>query len=143
MQLSKSLSLETFQHSNKATELGIGNTLPPALLTDAIRLATKLFEPIRELLNTPLLVTSGYRCIEVNNAVRGVPTSQHTLAQAIDFTPQTMNIDEAFKKIQTSGLTFDQLIKEHDKAGNVWIHISLRVFNNRQQTIQNLLKDNK
>ena len=142
MNLSKNLTLEEFEKSDYASNHQISNFLPPQLLPDAIRLATKLFQPIRELLDVPMKITSGYRSPALNVAVRGVNTSQHTLAQAFDFIPQGMTIDQAFAKIVKSKITFDQLIREHDANGNIWIHISLKPERNRMMIIPNPLKKN-
>jgi len=140
MQLSKNLSLEQFEHSNYAEAHDISNFLPPEMLSDAINLATKLYEPILTILGAPPIITSGYRCPELNKAIRGVATSQHTKGQAMDFVPSGVNIHSAFDKIVESGLTWDQLIKEHDAKGSIWIHISLKRDGNRQQVIKDLEK---
>ena len=143
MNLSDHLTLEDFTHSNTAKAKGIDNTLPEELLETAKYTAQNLFEPIRELLGgVPLRVNSGYRCPELNTAVRGVPTSQHTKAQALDLFPQNMTVAEAFEKIKTSNLVWDQLIAEHTSAGVYWIHASIVDGTNRQQVIPNLLKKN-
>ena len=142
MQLSKHLSLEEFTHSDKATELGIHNTLPDSLLPNAVYTACYLFEPVRKILgDVPIDISSGYRCEALNVAVRGVPTSQHVLAQAIDFIPSNMDIKEAFNILKASkSLIFDQLIMEHSKSGAIWIHVSIKQTGNRQQIIPYLEK---
>ena len=98
-----------------------------------------LFEPIRELLGDPIKINSGYRCEKLNVAVRGVDTSQHVKAEALDMLP-TMNIQDAFHKIVQSSLIWDQLILEHDSGGHTWIHASIKKGANRQQVIASLLK---
>lgn len=141
-ELSKHLSISEFIHSDTAISKKIDNSLPDDLLKNAKYTAENLFEPIRELLgNKPIEITSGFRCSELNVAVRGVPTSQHCKAQAIDFQPPTgTSIQDAFEKIRNSNLVWDQLICEHDKAGHLWIHASITNGTNRQQVIENLLK---
>jgi len=139
--LSRHLSLEEFTHSEKATELGINNALPDSLLPNATYTACFLFEPIRSLLGVPVRVTSGYRSTNLNIAVRGVMTSQHTKAQALDMIPVGLDIQEAFKKLsEAKGLIFDQLILEHSKSGAIWIHASIKQKDNRQQVIPYLEK---
>ncbi|MCI4436572.1 MAG: hypothetical protein JHC33_07160 [Ignisphaera sp.] len=144
MNLSEHLTLEAFTHSDTANKLGIDNSLPDELLDTAIYTATNLFEPVRELLGgVPIGLNSGYRCHDLNVAVRGVPTSQHAKAEAIDLHINNMNANEAFDLIAASDLVFDQLICEHDSAGHIWIHISITANGtNRQQLIPNLLKKN-
>lgn len=143
MQLSTNLSLEEFEHSAYANLYSIPNHLPSDQYPSAVRIATKLFQPIRDLLNVPLKITSGYRSKQLNEAVRGVSNSQHTISQAIDFIPSGLDIQEAFNTISKSDLLFDQLILEHDTKGHIWIHASLRWMNNRREIIPYLLKDNK
>lgn len=140
MYLSEHLTLQEFEHSNTAEVSNISNYLPPDLLSNATYTGHYLFEPIRELLGVPLDISSGYRCPELNKLVRGVETSQHVQAQAIDFIPRGINILSAFQKICDSDLKWDQLILEHDKDGHTWIHASIKHENNRHQIIGNLLK---
>ena len=143
-ELSEHLSLSEFINSDTANRLGIDNSLPDDLLEAAKFTAVNLFEPIRELLGgVSIEINSGFRCKILNVAVRGVKTSQHVTAQALDMVPTNMKIQDAFDKIKNSNLTFDQLILEHDSNGNIWIHASIVNGKNRQQIIPNLLKKNK
>lgn len=142
-QLSEHLSLEDFIHSDTAINKKINNTLPDDLLETATYTALNLFEPIRALLgNSPIRISSGYRCVALNLAVRGVETSQHVKAQALDMLPKNITVAEAFEKVKESNLTWDQLICEHDVHGNIWLHASIVDGTNRQQVIPNLLKPN-
>lgn len=140
MNLSENLSLDEFIHSDTAIAHGLDNTMPANLWYNAQALATNLFEPIRKLLGVPLKIDSGYRCEKLNVMVRGVPTSQHCKAQAIDMVPVGMSLSEAFEKIVNSGLKWDQLICEHDSSGHMWIHFSYDSTRNRQDIVRNLLK---
>ena len=139
-QLSEHLTLEEFQHSDTAIAKNIDNTLPNNLVGTAAYTAVNLFEPIRALLGVPIVISSGYRCEALNVAVRGVPTSQHVKAEALDMLPQGITLLEAFEKIENSNLTWDQLICEHDSVGHMWIHASIINGNNRRDVIPNLLK---
>ena len=141
-QLSEHLTLEEFINSETATRHNIDNTLPEELLNTAKYTALNLFEPIRALMGAPIKVSSGYRCEALNVAVRGVPTSQHVKAEAIDMLPTNMTVREMFEKIKGSDQVFDQLICEHDSSGHIWVHASIVDGTNRQQVIPNLLKLN-
>ena len=141
--LSPHLTLEDFVHSDAAVANHIDNTLPDDLLETAKYTAVNLFEPIRELLGgVPLKISSGYRCKVLNLRVRGVETSQHVKAEALDMLPHNMTVQEAFDKVKNSSLVWDQLIYEHDAKGNIWLHASIVDGTNRQQVIPNLLKPN-
>ena len=86
-------------------------------------LANYLLEPVRSILNAPLLITSAYRCKELNKAVGGSETSQHLTATAADFKPKHISLEEAFFRLKNSPfLHYGQLILEKS-----WIHISLGV----------------
>ena len=141
--LSDHLTLAEFVFSNTANRENIDNTLPENLIDTAIYTAQNLFEPIRALLgDIPIKIDSGYRCEALNVAVRGVSTSQHIKAEAIDMVPDGMTIYDAFTKIKESNLVWDQLICEHDTSGHLWIHASITNGTNRQDIIPSLLKKN-
>jgi hypothetical protein len=139
MQLSSHLALEEFTHSDTAERLHIDNTLPNELIPNAVYTATHLFEAVRAVLGVPIRISSGYRCEALNVAVRGVKTSQHVKAQALDMEPVGMTIDDAFEKLKKAPLMYDQLIKEHC-GDTYWIHMSIKQKDNRQQIIDDLEK---
>lgn len=81
-------------------------------------------EQVRAFINVPMIITSGFRCDELNKAVGGAKTSQHRFFRAIDFVPKGMSLDECFEKLKGSKLVYKQLIKE--RSGNSeWIHVSM------------------
>jgi hypothetical protein len=80
-------------------------------------------EKIRAILNCAMVITSGYRCAELNAAIGGSPTSQHLFCQAIDFIPMGMSAEQAYSLIQNSELEYGQLILEKRGAGYI-IHAS-------------------
>lgn len=81
-------------------------------------------EGVRAILNCPMIITSGFRCEELNKKVGGSPTSQHRFAEAIDFIPKTMSAFEAYTRILISGISYGQMILEKRGQGHL-IHISL------------------
>ncbi len=81
-------------------------------------------ESVRNVLNCPMIITSGFRCEKLNAKVGGSPTSQHRFAEAIDFIPKTMSAFEAFTKIMISGIAYKQIILEKRGQGHL-IHISM------------------
>lgn len=78
-------------------------------------------EQIRAILNVPIRVTSGFRCVELNNAIGGSKTSQHTLFQALDIIPMGIDIEDAYEELVDSDMLYGQLILEK----GTWIHISM------------------
>jgi len=81
-------------------------------------------EQVRAFINVPMVITSGFRCEELNKAVGGVKTSQHMFFRAIDFIPKGMDLDECFSRLKMSPLVYGQLIKEHSGSSE-WIHVSM------------------
>lgn len=90
-------------------------------LPELTALSFYLLEPVRLILNSPLKITSAYRCRALNAFVGGSASSQHLKGEAADFIPLNVDLSEAFLKIKNCpGLHFGQLISEPG-----WIHISL------------------
>lgn len=92
----------------------------------------ELLEKVRLVLDTPLIIHSGYRCEELNKAVGSSERSQHRLCEAADFTPGQQDLGFAFrsiwKEIKDKGLNVGQLIHEtasRPYGQTSWIHISL------------------
>ena len=100
--------------------LGIRNLPNVEVKKNLLKLAEKL-EEVRSLFGHPLVITSGYRCLEVNRAIGSKDNSQHCLGQAADFHIDGYSIDEIIQKIIDSGIEFDQLIHEFDS----WVHLSI------------------
>lgn len=118
-QLSPSFTLEGLCASSTATRLGIDNRPDDSLIANAYRLAEGL-EEVQKVLGFPIHHDSGFRCEELNAAVHGAPTSQHTKFQAEDFTcPQFGTPLEIVRLLKNSTIQFDQCIMEGS-----WVHIS-------------------
>lgn len=83
-------------------------------------------EQVRAFVGAPLIVTSGFRCEQLNNAVGGSKTSQHLFFRAFDFLPKGQDLDECYAKLQWSQLVYKQLIKEQS-GDKRWIHIGMGV----------------
>lgn len=152
IQLSKHFRLSEFIRSSTATKYGIDNTPPLEAIANLQFLCQELLEPLREWMNEPIVISSGYRCPQLNShpEVRGASKSQHLTGEAADIRiPMTkapngsliQDMAKARKWIEwILDKRFDQLILEHDKSGHYWIHVSLKRTNNRQTYIPNLLK---
>lgn len=120
MYLSPHFTLDEFTASQTAARLGIDNDLPLDLVPTAKRTCTGL-ELVRGILGAPILISSGYRCQELNKAIGGSKVSQHMLAEAVDFTcPGFGTPDDIVKTLIARKVPFDQLIIEFGR----WVHIS-------------------
>src|SRR5262245_56488430 len=56
-----------------------------------------LLEHVMFVLDTPLTITSGYRCPDLNKAVGSSERSQHLLCEAADFVPGKLDLGTAFR----------------------------------------------
>ena len=118
-------------HSDTAIKNNIKNMPNVNELDCMLDLIVYCLQPIRNLLNEPMIITSGYRNKEVNKLVGGAIDSQHTKGQAVDFICKNLTPRQIIFKIITSGIEFDQLINEYNK----WVHISFKKDINRKDVL--------
>ena len=90
-------------------------------------------ERVREIVGKPLIITSGYRCPELNKAIGGAITSQHIFCEAIDFVVKGLRPEDVFNRIVTSDLKYNQIIIERNTKGSQWVHISIGSFKQKLQ----------
>ena len=120
MYLSAHFDLAEFVTSETAERYGIDNT-PNDEIVDNLRFLCSTLEEVRQLLDKPLIIKSGYRCPKLNSAIGGAKTSQHMLGLAADFIcPQFGSAYDVAYEIARSNMRFDQLIYEGS-----WVHISI------------------
>ena len=89
-------------------------------------LVEQLLDPIREAWGAPIVVSSGYRCKELNALVGGAQYSHHILGCAADIIAgskaEHRKLFKLIQQMQQAGkIRFTQLIWEGDGR---WIHIS-------------------
>ena len=124
-------ALKEFVRSNTAARLGINNNPSEDVKKNIELLVEKILDPLREKFGKPIIVTSGYRCKELNKAVGGAAKSQHMSGEAADIRSvedSKRANKELFNLIIELGLPFDQLINEHDYD---WVHVSYGKRNRR------------
>lgn len=125
MMLSPHFSLPEFVLSQEAARRGIDNT-PPADILPALYRTAQGLEAVRiRLGGAPMLISSGYRCLDLNRAIGSKDTSQHVQGEAADFTaPRFGGPLEIVSALKDSGVEYDQLILEYAKGGGGWVHVS-------------------
>lgn len=128
MELTKNFTLEEMYHSNTAEAKGIDNTPNEEVIENLRALCEKVLQPIRDELDEPITVNSGYRCEKLNKAVGGVSNSAHKTGSAADITLGNKTDNERLfnliVKMRKSGkIEFDQLLDESDYA---WVHIAYK-----------------
>ena len=128
MKLSEHFNLNEFTISQTATRKNIDNT-PSDAIIERLRMLAATLEQVRGLLgNSPIRISSAYRCKELNRAIGSVDTSAHVLGYAVDFScPIFGTPKEVAQEIAKSAIKFDQLIFEQN-----WIHLSVDPRNRRE-----------
>ena len=124
MKLSENFTLEEMVASATARKYGIIN-IPDKLQKENLRrLCVDILQPIRDRISLPIIVTSGFRSMKLNNAVGGSPSSQHLKGEAADI----ICVDNS----QLWKIILDMIGKGEIKVGQLineknlsWIHISL------------------
>lgn len=129
MKLSKNFTSEELVRSTTAQRLRINNEPSSKELASLTVLATDILQPLRDAWGQPIVVSSGYRCEELNKAVGGAKNSQHLLGEAADIhTLSDFPADNqalfatAVCLVRDGKIKVGQLINEY---GYNWIHISL------------------
>ena len=118
MNLSPHFTLDELTHTDHRE---IDNSPNQAEIENLQRLANFL-EEVKEVLGgKPVMISSGFRCKALNDAVGSKDTSQHRIGCAADFRVPGMTPDEVVRAIIASGIGYQQIIKEFDR----WTHISV------------------
>ena len=114
-------SLDELTFSETAARKGIDNTPSDGVL-DNLYITAMEMENVRELLgNNPILISSGYRCLALNELLGSKPTSAHIRGLAVDFTcPKYGDPHDIVDAIFRSDILYDQIILEFD----LWCHLA-------------------
>ena len=118
--------MDELTHSDTAARHGIDNTPNEDEKDNLYKLAMEL-ENVRKLLNNkPIYVSSGYRCLALNELLGSKRTSAHIRGLASDFTCRQFGTpNEIVFAIINSKIKFDQLILEYpDSQSGGWVHLS-------------------
>lgn len=140
MRISENITYAEAFKSQTAVRKKIKNTTnDPEILKNMKHVADNVFEKIRAHFGKPIGISSFYRSPELNAAVGGSPTSQHTTGEAIDIDADIfggLTNKEIFDFVKDN-LEFSQLIWEYGNSKNpAWVHVSLkRVGKNKKQIL--------
>lgn len=115
--VSKNFDYKEFEKTD-VPGMQVKNTITSVDVRDSIKeLVDTVIQPLRDAWEKPLAINSGYRCPEVNQAVGGVPTSQHVFGEAADVCPFGRNghgdietVRQLAITARDLGLPFDQMI---------------------------------
>jgi len=139
MKLSQHFSLDEFAFSQTAVRLEIDNTPSEAVIKNLKYLCENCLEPLREIIDRPLKITSGYRCQQLNGLIGGSKNSQHITGHAADIKVKGINTELLFQTIIESKIIFDQVINEFSS----WVHISFDINFNRMNILRAIKKNGK
>lgn len=121
MLLTTHFTLEELTASQYAARKDLDNTPPEGIIANLKTLAITLESVRTLLLDSPIVISSGYRSPMVNAGVGGAKDSAHISGYAADFIcPQFSSNFDVAKTIASGGIRFDQLILEYG-----WVHISV------------------
>ncbi len=130
----KYFTFQEFERSDTAYRHAIDNAIPETLKNNVATLVDKVLDPLRQAWGKPIVVTSGYRSLDLNKLVGGVATSHHTRGMAADITTGNRTDNRRlFQMIQDLKLPFTQLI---DESNFSWIHISYDPTDERRQILK-------
>ena len=118
--LTADFHLSEFIRSQTADRRGLDNTPTATAMGNIRNFLAPGMQDVRDLINAPIHVSSGYRSPIVNAAIGGAQRSQHIDGLACDFTAPFFGTPKDIARvIAASKIKFDQLIMEGS-----WVHIS-------------------
>lgn len=121
MNLSPNFTLEELTRSEAAARNGWDNTPNEAEIENLKRLAALLQDVKAAVGGKPVLINSGFRSKQVNDAVGSKDSSQHRLGCAADLRVPGMTPRQVVEACIEAKVPFDQIILEFD----AWTHISV------------------
>jgi len=126
--LSPHFTLEELTLSQTAARRRIDNTPSGDDLRRLTQTACRM-ETVRTILgNRAIHVSSGFRCLALNRAIKSKDGSDHVKGLAVDFKASGLTVIETVRILDESALQFDQLINEFGR----WVHIGFGTRMRRQ-----------
>ena len=113
-------------HSLRAQACGIDNAPTAEAVPLMVELIDRVLDPIREKWQSPIYITSGYRCPALNRKVGGVEGSYHTRGMAADITAKSVFYNTALyteiRILHAKGLT--PLTECYMERQGLYIHVA-------------------
>ena len=121
MNLSPNFTLEELTRSDAAARGGWENT-PNEYEIESLKRLALLLQDVKAVVGgKPVMINSGFRNKQTNDAVGSKDTSQHRLGCAADLRVPGMTPREVVQACVDAGIPYDQIILEFD----AWTHISV------------------
>lgn len=115
-------TLEELTKSATAQRLKINNTPNEEIVKNLQYGVDMVLDPLRRLYGKPIIITSGYRCPLLNQAVGGVKTSWHQRGCAADIHIESeQDAKRKFELLKTLP-SVDTVLFEHSSHSE-WLHV--------------------
>lgn len=143
--MAKYFTLKEMVSSPTAKRLGIDNT-PNGETKYHLNELMAVLDDIREAWGSPIVITSGYRCHQLNKAVGGSKTSAHLTGYAADMHPVNGENKKFHRFVEQylldKGIGFDQLINEYPDSNGTpsWTHLGIRDAEGKQRKMSFKIK---
>jgi len=121
MNLSENFTYDELTRSETAARHGFDNTPNEGEVDNLKRLAALLEEVKKAVGGKPVMINSGFRSKQTNDAVGSKDSSQHRLGCAADIRVPGMTPRQVVEACIEAQVPFDQIILEFDS----WTHISV------------------
>lgn len=119
---SEFFTLRELTNSSTASRNHIDNTPSAEIIQNLQYGVDMVLDPLRRLYGKPIVITSGYRCPELNKSVGGVANSWHTQGNAADIHVSSLaEASKIFSNLQKIP-SVDTALFEHSKNGQ-WLHV--------------------
>lgn len=119
---SEFFTLRELTKSSTATTYHIDNTPSDDIIRNLQYGVDMVLDPLRRLYGKPIVITSGYRCNELNKRVGGVTNSWHTQGNAADIHIASLTeASKIFANLQKIP-SVDTALFEHSTSGQ-WLHV--------------------
>lgn len=145
IRLSANFMLHEMLVSPTAIAQRIPNNPTPIELSRLVESCENFFQKVREGLG-PLKVTSGYRSLLLNQAIKGAKNSAHMSGYAMDCQPQKVSLQDAMRWLAQSQLKFDQAIFElgarREQTTDDWLHLGWKQPVTKRQRQEMLIMEN-
>jgi zinc D-Ala-D-Ala carboxypeptidase len=126
MNFTENFSLEELIESQTARRNVITEQFLPsqAVIENLRKLSINLLQPLRDGIDKPIKISSGFRCKRLNKKIGGASNSEHVEGKAADIQAVGYTNKELFEYIKEN-MTFRQLIWEYGtKEEPAWVHVS-------------------
>jgi hypothetical protein len=133
--MSKSyFTIQELTYSATAKKYNIDNT-PNEIQKEHLEELISFMNGVRKAWGGAILVSSGFRCEELNEKVGGAKSSGHKYGWAADLIPANNKKLQFFEFFKTylEDKAFDELIFETNSKGSTWVHFALKGKDGRQR----------